>query len=612
MPMNLTLPSRGQVVGDAGHTTDQHTIVKALEAVGAAMPYTNVRCPPYGATGNGTTDDTAAIQAAINAATASGCVVYIPAGEYKITSALTYSGTTPLIIVGDGTAGRRGHRAGVTTIRPDFAPGHAFSVSNCPYFYIRDLDIAADGNNSGGPAADYAAVHTSSVNTMGAARMQVYKGTGNFCFNTAFHIVNSFTSYILESYITGEEEAVWMDGGIVMTCRDVTTTTTRGNGYGGFRMDNAARSAKLPATIYLDNCYTQVGDWGLWAGGGGATDYPTFIFIQNFQVNNPNRGGAYFGSGSRIWADMFWVSCANSPAGSLTYGVHFGTNWKGMVYFTNSQFIHPSGHGAWIQGGKGFTFTNCSFGACGNLAASSYDDIHIAAGVSNVIINACTFDTDPFAGVSGPPARSAVYLEAGVGDVQLTSSHGAGASAYAIAAVMDFTNNLVRKGNIGLGVSEESTAAGSTVSTASFKNLSGSFTIPPYDMTVGAVYKLTAWGHGTEATGTAVSLTVRAVLGASPLGSCTASANPAAGTAFAWTYTAYIYVTATGTAGAVNLVDSFTWNGVTTQHSNTAFPVNTHVSGALVFQGKWAAITGTPAISCDGSMLERVQPVPAR
>jgi hypothetical protein len=43
----------------------------------------------YGATGNGVTDDTAAIQAAINAVGATGGGLYFPTGTYKITSGLT-------------------------------------------------------------------------------------------------------------------------------------------------------------------------------------------------------------------------------------------------------------------------------------------------------------------------------------------------------------------------------------------------------------------------------------------------------------------------------------------------------------------------------------------
>jgi hypothetical protein len=51
----------------------------------------------YGATGNGTTDDTAAIQSALNAAGANGGgIVYLPAGLYKLTATLTVPGGVEL------------------------------------------------------------------------------------------------------------------------------------------------------------------------------------------------------------------------------------------------------------------------------------------------------------------------------------------------------------------------------------------------------------------------------------------------------------------------------------------------------------------------------------
>src|SRR5271167_757793 len=51
--------------------------------------WVNVRDPAFGATGNGTTDDTAAIQAAIDYAFAHNLTaVYCPAGSYKTSSTL--------------------------------------------------------------------------------------------------------------------------------------------------------------------------------------------------------------------------------------------------------------------------------------------------------------------------------------------------------------------------------------------------------------------------------------------------------------------------------------------------------------------------------------------
>lgn len=60
----------------------------------------------YGATGDGTTDDTTALQNAINAAIAAGRSLYIPAGVYKFTQltiAVSATGLGPLYIYGDGS-----------------------------------------------------------------------------------------------------------------------------------------------------------------------------------------------------------------------------------------------------------------------------------------------------------------------------------------------------------------------------------------------------------------------------------------------------------------------------------------------------------------------------
>lgn len=59
-----------------------------------ASVWLNVR--DYGAVGDGTTDDTTAIQAALTAAAGNGYTVYFPAGQYKITTTLEYSSDTTL------------------------------------------------------------------------------------------------------------------------------------------------------------------------------------------------------------------------------------------------------------------------------------------------------------------------------------------------------------------------------------------------------------------------------------------------------------------------------------------------------------------------------------
>src|SRR5437763_14431716 len=57
----------------------------------SGRPWLDVKCPSMGggAIGDGTHDDTAALQAAINTAVTNNWPLHIPAGTYKVTSALT-------------------------------------------------------------------------------------------------------------------------------------------------------------------------------------------------------------------------------------------------------------------------------------------------------------------------------------------------------------------------------------------------------------------------------------------------------------------------------------------------------------------------------------------
>ncbi len=61
------------------------------------LGFINARNPPFGAVGNGTNDDTAAIQAALNNAGSNGGVVFLPQGNYRINSSLVVPAQTSLV-----------------------------------------------------------------------------------------------------------------------------------------------------------------------------------------------------------------------------------------------------------------------------------------------------------------------------------------------------------------------------------------------------------------------------------------------------------------------------------------------------------------------------------
>ncbi|MHA2248698.1 MAG: glycosyl hydrolase family 28-related protein, partial [Candidatus Hodarchaeales archaeon] len=77
-------------------------ISTALGAVSGL--FFNVKDPAYGATGDGSTDDTAAIQAAENAADDNGGMVFFPPGIYRITSTITINEKVSFVGVDPGSS----------------------------------------------------------------------------------------------------------------------------------------------------------------------------------------------------------------------------------------------------------------------------------------------------------------------------------------------------------------------------------------------------------------------------------------------------------------------------------------------------------------------------
>jgi hypothetical protein len=105
----------------------------------------------YGALGNGTADDTAAIQKAINAgssplSTADAGIVYLPPGNFKISSVLTCSLAGGLTILGAGP--------GATTITMATATQTGISIGNTsqvsPNITVENLTIVGAATMTGG------------------------------------------------------------------------------------------------------------------------------------------------------------------------------------------------------------------------------------------------------------------------------------------------------------------------------------------------------------------------------------------------------------------------------------------------------------------------------
>lgn len=115
----------------------------------ALLPSIYINAQQYGATGNGTTDDTAAIQQAINvAANTNGSAVFFPNGTYIITS-LTYPGNISLLGSGDADGGTIFRvKAGTALTGPVIASASWNNNATTCGGPVRIADIQIDGNGA--------------------------------------------------------------------------------------------------------------------------------------------------------------------------------------------------------------------------------------------------------------------------------------------------------------------------------------------------------------------------------------------------------------------------------------------------------------------------------
>lgn len=93
-------------------------------ALNRMVPFINVKDPTYGATGNGTTDDTTAITNALAAAnSATGAIVFFPAGSYRITARLDVGAYVSIMGMGPAQSLLRIDHATNGTLRYNAAGG---------------------------------------------------------------------------------------------------------------------------------------------------------------------------------------------------------------------------------------------------------------------------------------------------------------------------------------------------------------------------------------------------------------------------------------------------------------------------------------------------------
>lgn len=116
-------------------------VVPDLSSLGYQLALGWVNVKDYGAYGDGTHDDTAAIQLALDDVPSTGGTVYFPTGEYKVTAEVTCD--EPASIAGDGPGSVHLHGGSRIVYTP--TTGNCLTLS-APGSVVRDIGLFHDWN----------------------------------------------------------------------------------------------------------------------------------------------------------------------------------------------------------------------------------------------------------------------------------------------------------------------------------------------------------------------------------------------------------------------------------------------------------------------------------
>jgi hypothetical protein len=127
-------------VGDAANVSYLPAGTGAVATTVQAKLRESVSVKDFGAVGDGVADDTAAIQAALNAGSSTGAPVYLPPGTYLISSTLTIQAGVRFF----GANGRLTGSAKKTNIVTNSALNPMLDVSNGKYAYVGGFNLTGN------------------------------------------------------------------------------------------------------------------------------------------------------------------------------------------------------------------------------------------------------------------------------------------------------------------------------------------------------------------------------------------------------------------------------------------------------------------------------------
>lgn len=370
------LPGTGATFLQAGTGATSRTVQAKLRDV--------VSVNDFGAVGDGVTDDTAAIQAAIDALPAAGGGLYFPTGTFLVSSALAIN--KPGLYFGNGYA---------SVIKTSHATANTFTVSGAQQVHISQLRFTSSVVKSGGWFVDVEA---------SASRFRI----SDFSMSGAIGGVRTLATatstiergQILDS-IAATGVAIRIDDGLDVNIRDLLVDSAS-NIYSGVYITNAG-------DVCLEDCQLLHSGQALYLYAG-VGDVIASLWANNTFFDTSTRGSLIEAAGGSIVRALFdqcWFGNSTSD------GVNIRSSGGGSV--------------------NGIDFNGC------HVVINGTDGISVAdTGCTNVRIHDCSIAQNTQYGVSIAANVSEISIQSN----RIGASHGLTANGTGVNIAAGTGNNI--------------------------------------------------------------------------------------------------------------------------------------------------------------------------